>query len=83
MGEKERRVTFEVEQGVDGWIKVVKGVFPVYGVSGRKRLFYRASEDADQVAVIENYMGGVLTLHVPVLLTAGEWIKITEIDDAV
>lgn len=79
VGAKERRIGFEVTQGPDGWIKVRKGVFPVFGVSGRKRLLFRVSEDSEGIVVIDHRLDGVLTLHDPLLVFAGQQCKIEEI----
>lgn len=82
MGEQERRIGFEVEQGADGWITVNKGVYPLYGVSGCKRVLFRVSEESEGIPIIENHMAGVLTLHVPFLVFAGQQCKIEEIPAA-
>lgn len=80
MGEKKRRVTWEIIRGPDGWIKVVEGVFPVRMVSGCKRLLYRVSEDSEGITIIENRLGGVLTLDVPLLVIPGHQCKIEAIE---
>ena len=74
-----KRIGFETTMDADGWIKVVKGVFPVYGVSGKKRVLFRVSEESEGIPIIENYTAGVFTLHVPFLVFAGQQCKIEDI----
>lgn len=78
----EKRIVMDITQGPDGWIRVNEGFFPVYGVSGRMRVLFRVSEESEGIRIIENQMGGVLTLHHPFLVFAGQQCKFEDIDTA-
>lgn len=67
---------YDLVQHEDGWIEVEEGVYHIWTLGARQRLWIRVPEDTAGSPVVDNIGNGILRLSIPYAIWKGQSFKV-------